>query len=158
MTTTAEVHRPIILLSVGYEELGKLSLQKAARLLSLGKAVVEEADPTGRFLRQWPWPLKLRLVYYVKIAYDKLYSTPIISKRGVLVRDHRKCAYCLGHADTIDHIVPKSKGGGNTWMNWIAACQKCNNKKDNRTPKEAKMPLLFGPHTPTRAELRGVAA
>jgi hypothetical protein len=159
MTAVAEVHRrPIVLLSVGYEEIGRLTLQRAARLLHLGKAVVEEADPSGRFLRDWPWPLKLRLVKYVKMAYNKLYAPAIVSRHNVLTRDNRKCAYCGGKATTIDHITPKSKGGGMTWTNLISACQKCNNKKDNRTPEEAHMPLLFKPYVPTRAELRGLAA
>jgi hypothetical protein len=163
MTATAIGHRPVSVLSIGYEDLGRISMQKAARLLALGKAVVQEADPSGRFLRHaggslWPVPVVIRLTRYFKIAYDKLYSIPMLSKRGVLVRDNRKCAYCLGHADTIDHIVPRSRGGADSWMNWISACQKCNNRKDNRTPEEARMPLLFEPHIPTRAELRGVAS
>lgn len=91
MTMTA-TYAPITLLNATYEELSTdVTMQRAARLLSLGKAVVHEADESGRFLRHWPWPRVLRLVKYVMIAYEKLHGPPAISKRGVLVRDNYTC-------------------------------------------------------------------
>lgn len=153
--TTANADRSIVLLNASYEELGKLSLQKAARLLALGKAVVHEADESGRRLRDWAYPKIIRLVYYVKVNYEKLYGVPLFSKHGVLLRDGRKCGYCLGPAKTIDHIMPRSRGGSNTWDNTVAACFSCNNKKDNKTPTEAGMKLLLKPFIPTRANLLG---
>ena len=60
-------------------------------------------------------------------------------------RDNHLCAYCGDNATTVDHIMPKSRGGGNTWDNLIAACFPCNNYKDNRTPLESGMELMFMP-------------
>lgn len=151
--TTLTMPRSIELLNADYQRLGYISFNKASRLIYLGKAVVEEADESKEWSR-WLYPKVVRLVKQAKLAFDKIYGKALISKRGVLVRDERKCAYCKAHADTIDHIIPRSRGGLNTWENLVACCFKCNNKKDNRTPKEAGMTLLIQPHVPTRAELR----
>jgi hypothetical protein len=62
--------------------------------------------------------------------------------RGVLERDGHACQYCNGKAMTIDHVMPKSRGGSNSPSNLVACCQKCNSKKGDRTPDEAGMPLL----------------
>lgn len=148
--------RHILLLNSSHEELGTLDMKQSARLLALGKAVVHVADDSGRMLGQWAYPKVLRLIYFVKVNYRKLYSVPDISKHQVLVRDSHKCAYCNGPARTIDHVFPKSRGGKNIWLNTVAACFPCNNKKDNRTPEEAGMKLLWQPSAPTRAQLRGM--
>lgn len=96
-------------------------------------------------------------VYDPYAAYLKS-DSDIAMKRAILVRDSYICAYqhrlgkkdkkgkpdgCTYKADTVDHIIPKSKGGPNTWTNLIAACKWCNNKKADRTPKEAGMKLLW---------------
>lgn len=153
MTSAVITQRPVVLLNASYEELGRLSMKKAVRLLSLGKAVVHEADDTRERLRDWAYPKVIRLVYYVKIAYDKIYGAPAFSKRGVLIRDKYTCAFCGGKANTIDHVQPRSRGGANDWMNTVAACFSCNNKKDDRTPKEARMQLRFEPRIPKRIDL-----
>jgi len=83
------------------------------------------------------------------------------SKRGVLLRDLWTCAYCGLQADdfrggrsakrnyfTVDHIIPRARGGPNTWGNTVCACQECNRRKANRTPHEAGMKLLWEPKTP----------
>jgi len=67
-----------------------------------------------------------------------------------LKRDGHKCAYC-GRGDlpfTIDHVIPKSKGGEDTWENLVTACLPCNNRKGNRTPEEASMKLRIKPYKP----------
>ncbi len=66
----------------------------------------------------------------------------------VLKRDRHTCAYCGGRADTIDHVLPRSRGGGNAWINLVAACSPCNGRKDDRTPQEAGMKLLWEPYVP----------
>jgi len=75
----------------------------------------------------------------------------MLNRKNILKRDGYKCAYC-GRSDlplTIDHVIPRSHGGKDTWENLVAACYRCNNKKGNRTPAEAEMPLLIKPYTPT---------
>lgn len=151
MTTAIGTPTSIRLLNASYAVLDEnYSLQKAARLLALGKAIVEEAV-TGRYLRPgWAYPKVIRLVKYVRVSYAKLYGTPRISKRGVLMRDNHVCAYCGQAGHTVDHILPRSRGGGTSWMNLVAACQKCNGKKSDRTPEEAGMTLLVEPTVPRR--------
>lgn len=146
--------RTIELWNADYQPLGFISFQKAVRLLALNKAVVEVVDESREFLRDWLWPKVVRLTKQAKLAYDKLYGKAIISKRGVLLRDNWKCAYCFSRADTIDHVIPRSRGGDESWLNKVACCFSCNNKKDDRTPEEAGMVLKFKPYVPTRAELR----
>jgi hypothetical protein len=81
----------------------------------------------------------------------------VFAEREILyARDHYLCAYCgdvHGFKDlTIDHVHPKSRGGGNQWTNTVTACKPCNMRKGNRTPEEAKMHLLYVPYIPTRQE------
>ncbi|WP_243837894.1 HNH endonuclease [Cumulibacter soli] len=146
-------HEPIVLLNASYEPLSmNVTLKRAARLLAKGKAIVLEAAK-GRFLRDWPWPRVLILVKYVRIAHEVLYRRPTVSRKGVLKRDSYRCAYCADRANTIDHVLPKSRGGGMTWTNLVAACLRCNSRKRNRTPEEAGMPLRLTPFVPTRLAL-----
>ena len=149
------VERPsIVLLNASYEPLSSnISFKKAARLLAKEKAVVVESIE-GFFLGVWPFPTILRLVEFVKINYDKVYGPKKVSKRGVLLRDDYKCAYCGKPATTVDHIQPKSKSGLNDWLNLVAACLKCNGRKANRTPAEAGMKLLITPTVPKRIMYR----
>jgi hypothetical protein len=79
-----------------------------------------------------------------------------LTNRTLFRRDRHLCAYCgqeYAPADlSRDHIIPDSRGGPNTWMNVVTACNSCNKLKDNRTPEEAHMPLLYVPYVPNRAE------
>ena len=155
MTTAAlaEPYEPIVLLNASYEPLSmNVTLKRAARLLVKGKAVILEAA-NGRFLRTWPWPKVMILVKYVRISHEVLHRHPTVSRKGVLKRDRHRCAYCGAHATTIDHVLPKSRGGGMSWANLVAACARCNGTKKNRTPDEAGMPLLFQPYAPSRLAL-----
>ncbi|WP_106849871.1 HNH endonuclease [Blastococcus sp. Marseille-P5729] len=147
------LHEPIVLLNASYEPLSmNVTLKRAARLLVKGKAIVLEAAK-GRFLRHWPWPKVLILVKYVRVAHEVLYRQPAVSRKGVLKRDSHRCAYCGRQATTIDHLLPKSRGGAMSWLNLVAACPPCNGLKKNRTPDEAGMPLLFEPFVPSRMAL-----
>jgi 5-methylcytosine-specific restriction endonuclease McrA len=73
---------------------------------------------------------------------------PAWSRAGVLARDHRTCRYCGGPATTVDHVPPRSRGGGNEWTNTVTACGRCNNGKRDRTSAEARMPLRVKPYAP----------
>lgn len=92
----------------------------------------------------------------VKGPSKRKHRVPALNNRELFRRDQNTCAYC-GHTFsdvklTRDHIIPKSHNGQDTWMNCVTACTKCNQHKDNRTPEQANMLLLFAPFVPTRAE------
>jgi 5-methylcytosine-specific restriction endonuclease McrA len=70
-----------------------------------------------------------------------------------MARDRHRCGYCGGQATTIDHVLPRSRGGRNTWLNTVAACGGCNQRKGDRTPAEARMSLRVTPYAPTWATL-----
>lgn len=139
-------------LNASYEPLGATKLGRAMALVLRGDAVIEESDPL-RVLNHmdgsFPWPLVIRLLRYIKVPIR--YSEQPWSKAGVMKRDGHACGYCTKRVGTtIDHIMPQSRGGGNTWENTVSCCFPCNQKKADMTPKEAHMPLLITPTTPMR--------
>lgn len=140
----------VVLLNASFEPLGRVSFQHAVKMLVREVAVVHEAYGT-KMIGPHPWPRAVRLVRY--IATHWLYRPAAYSREGVLRRDRRTCAYCGGHARTVDHIVPASRGGPWSWMNTVAACSTCNGRKGARTPAEARMRLRFPPYVPTRIQL-----
>lgn len=165
----------VLVLNAGFEPLHKVSVKKAMNMLWRGVAVVEEEHPTELF-GPIHRPLVLRLVRYVKMTWvyarragaqlvtdcqvkntwDR-WSTgvPTYSQEGVIARDNGQCAYCgMPVATTMDHVLPRSRGGATDWLNAVAACGPCNFKKADRTPEEAGMPLLWEPFEPTQADLR----
>lgn len=96
---------------------------------------------------KFPFPSIIRLDSYTPVKYRKV----ILSRKNILRRDTHKCQYC-GRSDlplTIDHLNPKARGGSDSWENLVAACTKCNNKKGDRTPEDAKMPLIRKPFKPS---------
>ena len=127
------------------------NVKKAIILMVLGKAELVEDNETKKVRtvsESYPWPSVIRLNSFVRVPYKKI----IISRRNILMRDGHKCAYC-GRGDlvlTIDHIVPKSRGGEDVWENLAAACLPCNNKKGDRTPEEAGMQLKIKPYAPNQ--------
>jgi len=138
-----------------YEPLGAAKLSRALALVIEGRAVIVESDDT-RMVRSmgvdFPLPKVIRLLSALKVPF---YTAEVyFSREGLLERDRRKCGYCGGLANTHDHILPRSRGGRDEWMNAIAACGRCNNRKGDRTPEEAGMPLLFKPTIPMRVYLR----
>ena len=94
------------------------------------------------------FPAVIVLKNYIK----KGFSSYACNRKNVVWRDKNICQYCgrkFSFCDlTMDHVIPKSKGGQKTWTNIVASCKKCNNHKADRTPKEAQMPLIKKPSTP----------
>ena len=141
----------VLVVNADLGPLHRVSLRHAVRMLVRRVAEVHEAHP-DRLIGVYPVPTVVRLVRYVvtKWRYTK---GPAWSRTGVLARDGRRCAYCGGHATTVDHLLPRSRGGRNTWLNTVAACDGCNQRKGDRTPAEAGMRLRFEPATPSWASL-----
>ena len=91
-------------------------------------------------------PSVIRLVYYIRRPHVRRKMT----KLEIFNRDNYTCQYCgwKGKDLTLDHVIPKKRGGEHSWENVVSACVPCNRKKAGRTPKEAGMPLLKEPHAP----------
>ena len=140
----------VTVLNADYQILHTVSLNHAIRMIVRGVAEVHEAadELIGIFVR----PISVRLLRYVVTTW-RYQRQPKWSKSGVLRRDDYLCAFCLGKATTIDHITPRSHGGKNTWKNTISACSPCNNRKADRTPEQANMPLKFKAKVPEWTDL-----
>lgn len=140
----------VLVLNSSYEPLGVVTLRRAVRLLFAHKA--EVLHDTGQHIHSekiaFPLPSVLRLLYY--ITHRK--KTVALTKKNVLLRDDYTCGYCGvkgGARMTVDHVVPKSRGGESSWKNLVASCETCNSRKRDRTPEEARMPLLRKPFQPS---------
>ena len=144
------MHR-VLVLNATFEPLNTVSMPRAVSLLLAEKAeIVEAAEAQLRSQSlSLPMPLVIRLVTYVRIPR----LLPLgVTRRGVLKRDNFSCQYCgksQSPSDlTLDHVLPRSRGGKNTWENVVAACKPCNHRKGNRTPAEAHLRLLRQPFRP----------
>lgn len=141
----------VLLLNATYEPLNVVSVRRAIILLLKEKAEVLEA--TDQRIRSaslsLPTPLVIRLVYYVRVP--RRLSIPV-TRRTVLIRDNYTCQYCgvqPGKSNlTIDHVVPKVRGGTMVWENVVCACRACNTRKGARTPRAARMHLRTKPERP----------
>lgn len=135
----------VLVLNASYEPLNITSWRRAIVLLLKGKA--EQLEHNSQVLyADLPFPTVIRLRYYVRVPYKEIPLT----RRNVLERDRNTCQYCSLKREqlTLDHVIPRSRGGGDSWENLVAACVRCNVKKGNRTPKEANMNLLTHPRRP----------
>lgn len=139
--------RSALVLNATYEPLSVVSVRRAACLVLAEKAEVVHDDGTQlHSARQAiPTPLVIRLRYMVKVPYHRRTS---LSRRAVFARDEHRCQYCGSHADSIDHVHPRSRGGEHIWENVVAACRPCNLSKGDRTPDEAGLRLQHRPRAP----------
>jgi 5-methylcytosine-specific restriction endonuclease McrA len=91
-------------------------------------------------------PSVVRLRYFVKVPFR---AQAPLTRRAVFARDDWKCQYCASPAENLDHVVPRSKGGEHTWENVVAACRRCNSKKENRMAEDAGLRLAKRPFAPS---------
>jgi 5-methylcytosine-specific restriction endonuclease McrA len=143
------VKLPVLVLNQNYEPLNVCYVKRALLLLLRGKAEVLENGRGHLHSIQGSYeiPSVIKLHYYIKRPNRHRKMT----KLEVFNRDKFTCQYCGEQISdlTIDHVVPRKRGGRHEWTNVVAACVKCNRKKAGRTPKEAGMPLLSEPKIPT---------
>ncbi len=141
----------MLVLNATYEPLSVVSIKRAVVLLLKEKAELLEAAETTLRARgiAMPVPLVIRMVYYVRIP--RAMALPL-SRRSIMARDQYTCQYCGAtplRADlTLDHVLPRSRGGRTEWENVVVACRVCNQKKGSRTPREAQMSLARPPRRP----------
>lgn len=135
----------VLVLNASYEPLNITSWRRAVNLLLKDKA--EQVEHNGKLIyANFHLPSVIRLRQYVNVPYKQIPLT----RKNLLHRDGHTCQYC-GHAGddlTLDHVLPKSRGGTDTWDNMVTACVRCNVHKGNRTPNEAHMPLKQKPRRP----------
>lgn len=147
--------KQVLVLNAGYEPLSLVSVRRAVVLLLREKAELLEA--TQQMLssasRSVPVPLVIRLVHYVKLPHRRVPAT----RTAVMLRDAYTCQYCAeapGRQNlTVDHVIPRSRGGKHGWENLVTACKRCNQKKGSFTPDEAMMSLVRRPFEPTYVAL-----
>jgi 5-methylcytosine-specific restriction endonuclease McrA len=140
----------VLLLNATFEPLQLVSERRAVVLMLAGRAepIVTPDDPTvcRSAMLVVEIPAIVRLHEMVKLPTKV--RTPPLTRRSLLLRDSYQCAYCLEHADTIDHVVPKSRGGRHEWTNVVAACRRHNMQKGDRLLEELGWRLHFEPRAP----------
>jgi 5-methylcytosine-specific restriction endonuclease McrA len=145
----------VLVLNATYEPLGVISMERAVTLVVLGQATTVQ-DTGGEIRSQYqtfPEPSVIVLKRMIKVERSK--KVPL-SRKALFARDNNECAFCKhGKAETIDHVLPRSKGGLHEWKNVVAACARCNHYKADRTPAEAGMKMRWKPFAPTRAFMLG---
>jgi 5-methylcytosine-specific restriction endonuclease McrA len=138
----------VLVLNQNYEPLNVCNARRAFVLLDRGKAeVIEHSEGMLRSAFQnFPLPSVIRLVYMIRRPRPQMRLT----RREVFVRDHYTCQYCGKQTKdlTIDHVMPRHRGGPHSWDNLVSACRLCNHHKAGMTPQEARMRLLKEPVRP----------
>ena len=146
-----------LVLNASYEPLCVVPGRRAVVLLLTDKAIaVEEAEQQLHSERRVvPVPVVVKLTRYVKVPYAA--SVPL-TRRAVFARDGGRCQYCSAPATSLDHVVPRSRGGAHTWENVVSACGRCNHVKADRGVAELGWRLRRPPVAPTGAAWRVVGA
>jgi 5-methylcytosine-specific restriction endonuclease McrA len=136
-----------LVLNATYEPIGVISARRAV-VLALDEKVDVLADTGERLVSanlSCPVPSVIRLRYYVKVPYKR---TAPLSRRAVFARDHNRCQYCGRAAESIDHVLPRSKGGAHVWENVVACCRRCNTYKSDRLLENCSLRLRSTPAAP----------
>jgi 5-methylcytosine-specific restriction endonuclease McrA len=139
--------QPVLVLNASYEPINICAARRALVLVLKGVAMAEEEN--GHFLHSARMAMRLpsviRLLEYRRIPHQ----TRALSRKNILLRDRNTCQYCgrtLPAAElTLDHVLPRSRGGLSTWENLVACCHPCNRRKGNRLLHETEMKLLREP-------------
>lgn len=143
------VHRQALVLNQDYRPLTVCSVQRAFLLVFLQKAELVSQSANGALKtvsRSYPAPAVIRLYSYINIPYKGV----ILSRNNIFKRDGYVCQYCGDSRDlTLDHLIPKARGGKSTWFNLVTACKRCNTRKGDYTPEEVGMLVKTKPYKPS---------
>ncbi len=147
------LNKSIVVFSKSYLPISQVNIKHAIRLL-----VTDKAEPLDLGRDNAPWftirspSMVLRVPAHIRLKInhtERSWKVPAVSRREVLRRDNHTCQYCGSTRRlTLDHIVPRSKGGRHSWDNVVTACEPCNTRKGNRTPQQAGMALQSQPGPP----------
>ena len=141
------MHSPVLVLNASYEPINICAARRAVVLVLKGVAITEEEN--GHYLHSARVAIRLpsviRLLEYRRIPHQ----TRALSRKNILLRDRNTCQFCgavfPSSELTLDHVVPRSRGGRSSWENLVACCYRCNNSKGDRTPEEAGLKLARKP-------------
>ena len=135
------------MLNASHQPLGVVAARRAVILVLKDKA--EVLVPNGQVFRservRIDAPSVLRLRQFVRVPYR--HEAPL-TRRAVFARDGWTCQYCGAAAENLDHVIPRSRGGAHSWDNVVAACRRCNSRKENRLIEDAGLRLARRPTAP----------
>ncbi len=138
----------VLVLNKDYQPLSVCSVKRSIKLLFLDKAEMLHDYPERKIHtvgRDYAYPSVIRLYRFIRLPYRKI----VLSRHNLMKRDGNRCLYCGStHNLTIDHVLPQSRGGRDTWENLVTACNQCNINKGSHTPDEAGMELKQEPFRP----------
>ncbi len=152
MNSATDIFRhSVVVFSKNYLPISRVNIKRAIILLVTGKA--EPVDfISGDFWEVRSPSVTLQVPSQIRLTVnsaERLWKMPPVNRREVLRRDRNRCQYCGSRKQlTIDHVLPRSRGGKHTWDNVVIACGSCNSRKGNRTPKEAGLSLKTTPKAP----------
>lgn len=141
----------VVVFSKNYLPLSRINIKRAIVLL-----VTDQAEPLG-FGDVMTWQVRspnlvIEVPEQIRLKGsnpERFWKVPPVNRREVLKRDHHACQYCGSTKKlTLDHVMPRSRGGQHTWDNVVAACESCNGRKGDRMPHEANMVLRTKPKAP----------
>ena len=148
----------VLVLNASYEPLNVCTVKRAHVLVFKGKAeVIESLDrPLRSATSTFVWPNVIRLVHYVRVPRTVKRK---ISRRALFARDGWRCVYC-GSAGrlTLDHVVPRSRGGDSVWENVVTSCAPCNLRKGDRLVEEVGLTMRVHPTPPSPSLFIRIAA
>lgn len=141
------LQRLTLVLNASYEAINVVSARRAMTLVMKGAAVVERSS--SHMIRTSKLTLAIPSVVRLREYRRVPRMNRAVSRKSIMLRDRYTCQYCrvvfLPKQLTLDHVIPRSRGGLNTWENLVSACYPCNNRKADRTPSEAGMSLAHKP-------------
>jgi 5-methylcytosine-specific restriction endonuclease McrA len=148
-----------LVLDSNWTPVGFVSWERAVKLWYEDRAKIIKEDEAGKILRSQSFEMGMPRVIVVKNSWARRQRLAVpCSRRNIAVRDNSECQYCgkvlETHEYTLDHVVPRSKGGLSTWVNLVLACVRCNKNKGQRSLKDSGMTLLSTPVAPKPSDPR----
>lgn len=159
MSANQVLDQSVVIFSKNYLPIGKVNVRRAIQLLITGKAEPLDLTTWQQYADVSPheWFVRspsivIAVPHHIRLtiaSVERIWKVPPVNRQEVLRRDRHSCQYCGSHKHlTLDHVIPVSRGGLHTWDNVVTACAPCNQRKSNRTPLEAGMPLRNKPKAP----------
>ena len=143
--------KTVVVFSQNYLPLNRINFKRAVTLLATGKAepIIFFENTVCREICSLNLVIQVPPVIRLYHSTERPWKIPPVTRKEILRRDENQCQYCGNRKQlTIDHVIPRSRGGKHLWNNVVAACVSCNSRKGNKTPEEANMTLFKKPKAP----------